>query len=160
MSEPVHWTEVGSVLDSLYRATDRLEQLFPGRKFTPDGHLVGSIGEVVAAYMFDLDLHRGSNKGHDGVTRGGYGLVRQVEVKLTQGTTVAIRHQPAHLIVLQRKKGRRVEVVFNGPGLQAWEGARSKGSNGQRPISVSKLRELNNGVADTDRLSVIREAPV
>lgn len=160
MSEPVDWSEVGRVLDALYRATDRLEQLFPGRKFTPDGHLVGSIGEVVAAYMFDLDLRRGSNKGHDAVTRGNNGAVRQVEVKLTQGTSVAVRHEPAHLIVLQRKKGHRVEVVFNGPGQEAWAGARNFGSNGQRPISVSKLRELNNRVADANRLPLIREAPV
>ena len=33
----------------IYRAVDALEQRHPGRKFTPDGHLVGSIGEVIAA---------------------------------------------------------------------------------------------------------------
>jgi hypothetical protein len=31
-------------------AVSDLEKEFEGRKFTPDGHLVGSIGEVVAAY--------------------------------------------------------------------------------------------------------------
>ena len=49
---PDHWTEVGELLASLYRIVERLEVLFPGRKFTPDGHLVGSIGEVIAARMF------------------------------------------------------------------------------------------------------------
>jgi len=34
---------------AIYRAVTELEALYPGRKFTPDGHLVGSIGEVVAA---------------------------------------------------------------------------------------------------------------
>jgi hypothetical protein len=33
----------------IYQATAELEALYPGRKFTPDGHLVGSIGEVIAA---------------------------------------------------------------------------------------------------------------
>ena len=33
----------------IYKATAALEALYPGRKFTPDGHLVGSIGEVIAA---------------------------------------------------------------------------------------------------------------
>jgi hypothetical protein len=33
----------------IYRAVQELEERYPGRKFTPDGHLVGSIGEVVAA---------------------------------------------------------------------------------------------------------------
>ncbi len=30
----------------IYRAVRELEANYPGRKFTPDGHLVGSIGEV------------------------------------------------------------------------------------------------------------------
>lgn len=34
---------------AIYLAVAELEGLYPGRKFTPDGHLVGSIGEVVAA---------------------------------------------------------------------------------------------------------------
>lgn len=33
----------------IYRAIAKLEAMYPGRKFTPDGHLVGSIGEVIAA---------------------------------------------------------------------------------------------------------------
>jgi hypothetical protein len=33
---------------TIYRAVAELEAQY-GRKFTPDGHLVGSIGEVVAA---------------------------------------------------------------------------------------------------------------
>ncbi len=53
---PDHWHEVGDLLGTLYRIVDRLEALFPGRKFTPDGHLVGSIGEALAAHMFGLDL--------------------------------------------------------------------------------------------------------
>jgi hypothetical protein len=32
----------------IYRAVGELETAYPGRKFTPDGHLVGSIGEVIA----------------------------------------------------------------------------------------------------------------
>jgi hypothetical protein len=40
----------------IYKATTELEALYPGRKFTPDGHLVGSIGEVVAAEALSLIL--------------------------------------------------------------------------------------------------------
>jgi hypothetical protein len=32
----------------IYRAVGELETAYPGCKFTPDGHLVGSIGEVIA----------------------------------------------------------------------------------------------------------------
>ena len=43
-----------------------LEEEFPGRHFTLDGHLVGSIGEVMAAYYYGFELYRASAQGHDG----------------------------------------------------------------------------------------------
>jgi len=43
----------------IYDATEELQKLYPGRKFTPDGHLVGSIGEVVAAEALGLIRSRG-----------------------------------------------------------------------------------------------------
>lgn len=51
---------------AIYRAVAELEALHPGRKFTPDGHLVGSIGEVVAAEALGLTLHPAS---YPGMTR-------------------------------------------------------------------------------------------
>ena len=41
----------------IYRAVAELEARYPPRKFTPDGHLVGSIGEVVAAEALGLTLY-------------------------------------------------------------------------------------------------------
>jgi len=38
--EPVDWEKVKGLLDQLYAASGRLGALFPGRKFTLDGHLV------------------------------------------------------------------------------------------------------------------------
>ena len=155
MSE-IDWAEVASELEKLYDASGRLEAMFPGRKFTLDGHLVGSIGEVVAAYMFDLDLKRASTLGHDALARDG----RPVEIKLTQGQAVAIRHEPGHLIVLQRPRGGPVRVVFNGPGQCAWEASGARASNGQRPIRLSTLKALNATLDDAVRLPQVRPAPV
>lgn len=152
----IDWTEVAGELEKLYDASARLEAMFPGRKFTLDGHLVGSIGEVVAAYMFDLDLNRASTLGHDALARDG----RPVEIKLTQGQAVAIRHEPGHLIVLQRPRGGPVRVVFNGPGEVAWNACGGMASNGQRPIRLSTLTALNATLDDSVRLPQIRSAPV
>lgn len=150
------WYEVRKLLDTLYGASDRLEKLFPGRKFTLDGHLVGSIGEVIAAYMFDLKLEMASNCGFDAVCSAG----RCVEIKLTQGKSVALRSAAEHLIVLSRPKGGPPKVVFDGPGHLAWEAAGRIGKNGQRPIGLSKLVFLNSNVAPPQRIGVKREAPV
>lgn len=156
MSEDVDWTKVAALLDELYSAADGLEQIFPGRKFTLDGHLVGSIGEVTAAYMFDLDLNPASTLCHDARSRDG----RNVEIKLTQGSSVAIRHEPEHLIVLHRPIGGPIRVVFNGPGAVAWAASGKMQKNGQRPISLSRLSRLSHDVAEHKRLPVLRDPPV
>jgi hypothetical protein len=156
LKRSIDWDAVASHLDALYSAADGLEKLFPGRKFTLDGHLVGSIGEVVAAYVFDLALNPGSTQGHDAKSTDG----RNVEIKLTQGRSVAIRHEPEHLIVLQRPKGGPMRVVFNGPGSCAWKAAGRMQRNGQRPISLNKLSKLNETVDESCRIPMRRAIPV
>lgn len=156
MTVAVDWQRVAGLLDDLYRASAGLEELFPGRKFTLDGHLVGSIGEVVAAYMFDLDLNPASTPGHDARAQDG----RNVEIKLTQGKGVAIRHEPDHLIVLHRPKGGPLRVVYNGPGSPVWQQAGKMQSNGQRPIGLTKLATLSRQIAPADQLTIVRKPPV
>ncbi len=43
---------VPDLVGRLYEIVSELEALFPGRYFTPDGHLVGSMGEVMAAHDY------------------------------------------------------------------------------------------------------------
>lgn len=156
MSGSPDWKRVVEYLDDLYSASDGLERIFPGRKFTLDGHLVGSIGEVAAAYMFDLELNPASTQGHDAKTRDG----RDVEIKLTQGRSIAIRHEPDHLLVLHREKGQSMRVVYNGPGTLAWNLAGKMQKNGQRPITLSKLQQLQKSVQPADELPLFRAPPV
>lgn len=47
---------IPKLIRELYCVVNELETLFPGRNFTLDGHLVGSIGEVLAAHYYELDL--------------------------------------------------------------------------------------------------------
>ncbi|MGI4792916.1 MAG: DUF6998 domain-containing protein [Janthinobacterium lividum] len=51
------------LLSDLYRTVAALREIAPDRSFTLDGHLVGSIGEVVAAYAYDLKLEKTGKKG-------------------------------------------------------------------------------------------------
>lgn len=154
--DEVDWAYVARLLDQLYGATDSLETIFPGRKFTLDGHLVGSIGEVVAAYMFGLELNPASTKAHDARTKDG----REVEIKLTQGRSISLRHEPEHLLVLSRPKGERITVVYNGPGASAWREAGKLQSNGQRAIGLARLRALDGLTDAAKRLELARAAPV
>ena len=145
-----HWSEVGQLLASLYDIVDRLEALFPGRKFTPDGHLVGSIGEVICARLFRLELLPASTPDHDARTRDG----RRVQIKFTQGARgVALRAEPDYLLVLRLAPDRFLEVVYNGNGKSPWSQSGSMQRNGQRQISLARLRAIDACVPDSDRLS-------
>lgn len=140
--------QIPGVVKRLYELVAELERAFPGRPFTPDGHLVGSLGEVLASHYYDLELLPCSTECHDAQTRDGY----LVQVKATQGTGVALRAQPHHLLVILVKKDGTIEEIYNGPGALAWRNCGKQQKNGQSPISVSKLRPLMNDVPTEQRL--------
>jgi len=134
-------TQVPRLVRQLYELVAEFEALFShtNKRFTPDGHLVGSIGEVIAAYMYDLLLHPNSNHLHDAETRDG----RQIQIKATQtNRKVALRGMPEHIIVLHLSKSGAASEVFNGPGSIVWEHCGERQGNGQSSISLSKLRAL------------------
>jgi hypothetical protein len=123
---------------AIYRAVEELERLYPERRFTPDGHLVGSIGEVVAAEALGLTLHRMSHAGHDARDASG----RDVQVKLTAGRSVGLYGCCDRLVVLRIVSPEEAEIVYDGPGEPAWAAAGKLAKNGQRVISLAKLRQL------------------
>lgn len=134
--------KVPGLVRQLYSIVQQLETLFPGRRFTPDGHLVGSIGEVVAAHRYFLELLPHSVQGHDARAPTG-GLV---EIKATQGKSVALREQPDHLLVLHLSPMGEATEIYNGPGSTVWAACGGMQRNGQRYISLSKLRALMTDV--------------
>ena len=98
----------------LYEIVQELEGMFPGRPFTPDGHMVGSLGECLVADAYDLELMPPSNEGYDSVTSAG----KQVEIKATQVKSVTFRSCPEHTIII-RIHGD-FEECYNGPGGLIW----------------------------------------
>jgi hypothetical protein len=138
--------QVPVLISDLLKTTGRLNTLFPGRPFTPDGHLVGSIGEVVAEHIYDLRLAPCSTPQIDAYTRD----QRSVQVKLTgeKGQTFGIRWPvqsgvgvPEILLCLKMTVDGFVEI-YNGPfPTELLEGKSS--SNGQVALGLRKLSELN-----------------
>jgi len=54
------------LVDRLHAIVTELEEMYPGRKFPLDGHLVGSIGEAATEALFDLTLVAASSKPRSG----------------------------------------------------------------------------------------------
>ena len=135
----------------ILRAIKVLERTYPQRKFTLDGHLLGSLGEVIAAEKFGLTLHKMSERGMDAFDSEG----KPVEIKITGGKQVAMYGPCRTLIALRLLPPDKVEVVYHGPGEPAWnavafdkEGKERKlPKNGQRRISLSRLEAIARGTA-------------
>jgi hypothetical protein len=119
----------------IYRAVKQLEADYPGRKFTPDGHLVGSIGEVVAAMALHLTLYPAGRPGVDAFDANG-----DVQIKMTAGSSVSLYADCERLVVLKVISPEEAELVYDGPGAPVWAIAGKMGKNGQRVVSLAKLR--------------------
>jgi len=135
---------------NLYSIVNELETMFPGRPFTPDGHLVGSLGECLVADAYNLDLMPPSNQGFDALTKDG----KKVEIKATQANSVAFRSCPEYTIIIKIFKDGTFKEYYNGPGILIWQQfeGRKKPSNGQYQISLNKVKSLNESISMSDKI--------
>jgi hypothetical protein len=145
--------EVPALIGDLLKTTQRLTTLFEGRPFTPDGHLVGSIGEVVAEYVYDLKLQPASTPQIDARTKDG----RSVQIKLTgaAGTSFGLRWSSqlttphADLLIGLKLSESGFTEVYNGPFPKDLLEGRSDTSNGQVSVAIRKLSARNPSLLPT-----------
>lgn len=145
---PTEDKPIRHLIQELYRIAAELENLYPGRHFTPDGHMIGSIGEVLAAETYGIELFTASAPVHDGRAPDG----RLVQIKATQVDSVGISECPDYLIVLRILRDGSFEEVYNGLGAPAWDAAGKVQKTSQRRVSLSKLRALNELVGGDERI--------
>ena len=83
-------------LKRLFQIVEQLEEEYAeyNRKFTIDGHLIGSIGEVLVAEAFDLALAKGATPVIDAHTKDGTN--RTVQIKATQIDRVSFSSKQEH----------------------------------------------------------------
>ena len=135
---------------NIYKAVKELEKMFPGRPFTPDGHMVGSLGECLVADAYNLDLMPPSNQGYDAVTKTG----KKVEIKATQSKSVAFRSCPEQTVIIKINKDGTFIECFNGPGRVIWDTFSDKKmpKNGQHQISISRVKKLHEAIPNSMRI--------
>ncbi|OUQ44037.1 hypothetical protein B5E65_02050 [Gemmiger sp. An120] len=143
--------QVAEKIQMLYQISRDLETLFPGRHYTPDGHIIGSIGEALAASFYGLDLFTASEETHDAKAPDG----RLVQIKATQIQRVALSSEPKWLLVLKIHRDGTFSEEYNGPGALVWAHCGKMQKNGQRPISLTMLHQLQEKVPVSQRLQRI-----
>lgn len=143
--------ELEAKIQKLFEITHELEEMYPGRHFTPDGHMVGSLGEVYAAKRYGLKLFEASHPVHDALSIDG----RLVQIKATQGSKIALSEEPDYLIVLKIKQDGSFREVYNGPGYCVWNACGKMQKTGQRQISLSKLCALDTAVLLEEKIKTL-----
>lgn len=144
---------IRELIPQLLAMTAELEAAAPGREFTPDGQTIGSIGEVLAASQCNLKLTTASTEAVGTLAPDG----REVEIKATcrkKNQVVCLRSwgPGLHLLVLWLHHDGLLETVFNGPAQLAWENAGPLQKNGQSPIGLKLLRQLQLLVPEEEML--------
>lgn len=129
---------VAAKLKELIGIVAELETEYPNRKFTLDGHLVGSIGEVLAAEKYNLTLLPNSTETHDAVDQSD----RMIQIKTTQINSIALSSEPDYLLIQKLLKNGTVEKIYFGHGKIVWDNCGKMQKNGQRRISLSRLIKL------------------
>lgn len=149
--------EVSDLIIHLYEIVNELKQKY-NRPFTPDGHLLGSIGECLIADKYGLILEKPSVKGYDAKDKSGKRI--QIKVTQSQGTAIAFRNYndfDAVIIGVISESGR-LNIIYAGsakPILEQLEKIKENKSNGQKKISVRRIKELYDGLPESERIREI-----
>jgi len=96
----------------LFDLKERLSKEFENRKFTPDGRLIGDIGEVLAELYYDIILDGGQSHTHDGITSDG----QSVQIKISFQDHLTFGKIPDYYLGLQIYKNGDYKEIYNGPG--------------------------------------------
>ncbi|WP_264522378.1 DUF6998 domain-containing protein [Flavobacterium sp. N1994] len=132
--------ELQKIIVELWEIVNRLEKNYfeDGKKFTIDGHLLGSIGEVYAKEKFKLTLYNNSAKTHDAIDEV---TKKEYQIKITQRNKVGLRHEPKNLIVIQIDKTGMPNIIYNGNGEPVWNLIKNKKAE-QKFISIKQLEKI------------------
>jgi Family of unknown function (DUF6998) len=137
------------LIAKLYGTVHELESIeeFKGRPFTPDGHLVGSIGEVVAVYVYGVELVRCSTPVFDGTIQRD-GSERTVEIKPTGRNSINVSEQKDgkyadYLIALRLDRREGFSEVYVGRFPEDLVKSRKMNTRGFVSISVKSLEKRN-----------------
>ena len=137
-------TEFKQKIAKIYALAKELGNAFGIERCTPDGHLLGAIGQIAAKIGFGLEF--GSEKEeHNCIWSDGTRKIN-VQVRCSGLGQIALRQEPEHLIALEISPQGRIRILFNGPGGIVWNQIRYQ-------KSAAKIRLFKVAPKDSNRSS-------
>jgi len=136
----------------LVAIVEQLRAKHKNRRFTLDGRLVGDLGEILAAQVYDIKLNEKMTKHHDAKARDG----RSVQIKATMqdAVTFPVDHTPEYVLAIKVHNDGAVTEIFNGPGRIARQAVaeRKPPKTNLHSIPIAKLSKLNATVPASERI--------
>lgn len=123
---------------SIYNIANELGKEFKITKCTPDGHLLGAIGQIAAKMAFELDF--GSERTeHNCTWTSDDGTKIDIQVRSSGKGSIAIREEPEYLIAIGINENGKLQLLYNGPGKYVWE-IIEKQNQSQKSASNNQLK--------------------
>jgi hypothetical protein len=119
---------------------DQLRAVYPKKKFTLDGRLLGDLGECLVEDAYDVRLFEDLRKQHDGRTSDG----RQVQIKATMqdSLTFPVDHTPDYYLGIQIHQDGTFTEVFKWSGFYCARGCQgSKAYQDQSSLCSNSCTE-------------------
>jgi hypothetical protein len=139
-------------IGEIYQIADELGKAFNIDTCTPDGHLLGAIGQIAAKIAFGLEF--GSQKEEHNCTWSDGLRKVNVQVRCSGRGSIALRQQPEHLIALEILETGRIRLLFNGPGESVWRRIRHQ-KNAQKYVSSTALLDLQKQVHAKNQIQIV-----
>lgn len=142
--------EIARALESIFSGIAHLNDSFPSRKFTIDGRLVGDIGEVIAAMVYEIDLDEVSQPVHDETAPNG----GRVQIKATFQDALTFKTVPEYYLGIKIKQNGTFEEVYNGPGQPIFDHYSHRSGIGEKLLRFpnTQMKELSALIPDEQRI--------
>jgi hypothetical protein len=147
-------TKIKTHIKSLLNIVSQLQKIYPQKRFTLDGRLVGDLGEVLAEENYLIKLNNGLTKHHDAMCMDG--TMRKVQIKSTMkdSLTFPSDHVPNFYLGIKINKDGTIEEIFNGPGKMIKQKIKNRKSTKAYLHSIpnNTLKKLNQEVPSDQRI--------
>lgn len=137
-------------IKTLHESVKRLNSLFPKKKFTLDGRLVGDLGEMVAEIIYDIEVYDKIVHYYDAECNDG----RRIQIKTTFKQHLTFNHNPDYFLGLKFFPNGDFEEVYNGPSNNIYEYYKHRKGIGTNLLSfpVSILKNLSESIPKEERI--------
>jgi len=151
---------LSAAIRKMFEAQAELNRVFPKRPFTPDGRMIGDIGEAIAEIDYLVTVDPKSRKDWDGRREGVCEGCPEVQVRATQrddDDNIYVKESPDNgwLLVFRLFQDGHWECRYNGRTSRVWEALKNKKADkdGWKGITLVRLRELDREVANDERIA-------